>query len=167
MASVSLITTAYRASQADTHTLPVDADVATDSVIAEERGAYRVNGANGATPAPARSYTTFYNDCLEIAYGEFGLAATRCLLFLVRQIDGYHRDTAALSLTDFCDGMPRRGGGRERGTNLSRPSVMAGLSCFRISAWPSKGTVSTRMSAAAQAALFSIPETLACGPAFC
>src|SRR5882672_5629257 len=46
------------------------------------------------------------------------------------------------------------------------PGRTAGLSCLSSPAWPSKGTVSIKISAAAQAAAFSMPEIWACGPAF-
>jgi len=100
--------------------------------LVETRGRYDA-GANGASPAmPQRAYTEFYNDCLEIAYGELSLSAVRCLLFIVRQTDGFHRDEVTLTLTDLCEGMPRRDGTRGRGTNLSRPSAMSGLEELRI-----------------------------------
>src|ERR1017187_5372686 len=47
------------------------------------------------------------------------------------------------------------------------PARIAGFSCLSSVACPSKGTVSTRRSAAAQAALFSRPETRASSPALC
>src|ERR1039457_936008 len=47
------------------------------------------------------------------------------------------------------------------------PAVIADFSFLRSEAWPSKGTVSIRMSEAAQAALFSMPDILAWPPSLC
>lgn len=85
-----------------------------------------------AQETPPQWFTQVANIYMQAACCEFGLAATRCFLYIVRHTDGFHQNGVALSIGEFCTGRRRKDGTtHDAGTKLSRPAVMAGLDELR------------------------------------